>query len=127
MGRSSSGFLAICLGTQTGQLKDLLPGAIKSSHPREVREAGREACLLYEDLERVFHRLMVAYQHTPHQGLRGMTPHEKWMEGMEGSVPVVPVVPVVPALTPGAAAGVFAEIRRDASDQATRSESVWAA
>lgn len=86
-----------------------------------MREAGREACLLYEDLDRVLHRLMVAYQHTPHQGLRGMTLHEKWMEGWDGSVPVVP------ALTPGDAASVFAEISGDAGDKVSGSESIWVA
>ncbi len=77
-------------GNLSGQVKQLLPGAIQSSHPRDIRNAAREACLLYQDVYKIVHRLIVNYQHTPHHELGGMTPREKWAEGLQLGLPLVP-------------------------------------
>jgi len=81
-------------GNLSGQVKELLPGALHAADPRSVRRAGREACLLYQDIYRLLHQLILTYQHTPHQELGGLTPHEKWLEGVAWGAPLVP------ALTP---------------------------
>jgi len=81
----------------SGQIKELVTGAIHSSDPKEVRTAARSACLLYSDMDFLLHRLIVKYQHTEHRELAGMTPHQKWSEGLESSgFPVVP--PFTPAM-----------------------------
>ena len=81
----------------SGQIKELVTGAIQSSAPKEVRTAARSACLLYSDMDFLLHRLIVKYQHTEHRELGGMTPHQKWSEGLESSgFPVVP--PFTPAM-----------------------------
>ena len=77
-------------GNLSGQVKQLLPGAIQSSRPRDIRNAAREACLLYQDVYKVVHQLIVNYQHTPHHELDGMTPREKWAEGLQLGLPLVP-------------------------------------
>ncbi len=83
-------------GNLSAQVKDLLPGAIRSSEPKALRQAAQEACLLYEDLYRFFQETIVVYQHTPHHELEGMTPHEKWLEGMQFGPPLAP--PLTPAI-----------------------------
>jgi putative transposase len=81
----------------SGQVKELVAGAIQSSDPKAVRTAAKKACLLYPDMNRLFHRLIVKYQHTPHRELQGMTPHQKWSQGIESSgYPLVP--PCTPAI-----------------------------
>jgi putative transposase len=70
-------------GNFSGQMKELLPGAILSSAPRDVENAARQACLLYRDIYRLIHQMIVAYQHTPHRELAGMTPHQTWLEGWQ--------------------------------------------
>ena len=50
------------------QIKKLLPGAIRSSDPKSLRQAPREACLLYEDLYYFLQEMILVYQHTPHRG-----------------------------------------------------------
>lgn len=81
----------------SGQIKELVTGAIHSSDPKELRTAARSACLLYSDMDFLLHRLIVKYQHTEHRELGGMTPHQKWSEGIESSgFPVVP--PFTPAM-----------------------------
>ncbi len=77
-------------GNLSGQVKQLLPGAIQSSQPKDIHNAAREACLLYQDVYQIVHRLIVNYQHTPHHELGGMTPHEKWAEGLQLGLPLVP-------------------------------------
>lgn len=79
----------------SGQIKELVTGAIRSSDPKEIRTAARSACLLYSDMDFLLHRLIVKYQHTPHRELAGMTPHQKWCEGIQSSG-----FPIVPSFTP---------------------------
>ena len=75
----------------SGQIKELVKGAIPSSDPKEIRAAAKDACLLYPDMNRLLHQLIVKYQHTPHRELHGMTPHQKWSEGVQSSgLPLVP-------------------------------------
>ena len=75
----------------SGQINELVKGAIPSSDPKEVRAAAKDACLLYPDMNRLLHQLIVKYQHTPHRELHGMTPHQKWSEGVQSSgLPLVP-------------------------------------
>src|SRR5712692_6684990 len=69
----------------SGQVKELAVGAIQSSDPKDIRAAARNACLLYPDMNRLLHPLIVKYQHTEHRELGGMTPHQKWSEGIQSS------------------------------------------
>ena len=81
----------------SGQIKELVIGAIGSPDPKEIRTAAKNACLLYSDMDLILHRLIVKYQHTEHRELGGMTPHQKWSEGIQSSgFPVVP--PFTPAM-----------------------------
>ncbi len=77
-------------GNLAGQIRSYLPGAIQSSQPQHIRNAVREACLLYQDVNRFLHQTILTYQHTVHRELQGMTPHEKWLEGMQLGLPLVP-------------------------------------
>lgn len=77
-------------GNLAGQIRSLLPGALPSSQARQVRQAVRDACLLYQDVNRFLHQAILHYQHTVHSELQGMTPHEKWLEGMRLGFPLVP-------------------------------------
>lgn len=77
-------------GNFSDTLKQLFPSAIRSSDPKEVRRAASEAVYTFEDVYRLIHELILIYQHTPHSGLNGMTPHEKWMEGTKMGLPQVP-------------------------------------
>jgi hypothetical protein len=70
-------------GNLSGQMKELLPGAILSSAPKDIENAARRACLLYQDVYRIVHQLVVRYQHTPHRELDHLTPHQKWLEGWQ--------------------------------------------
>lgn len=70
-------------GHLSGRIKQDLPGAIRSSNPKDLRKAAKEACLLYEDIDRYIQQFIVRYQHTKHSALGGMSPHEKWMESVE--------------------------------------------
>ena len=74
-------------GNFSGQLKELLPEAILSSHPKHVQNAARQARLLYQDVNYIIHQLIVRYQHTPHRELDKMTPHQKWLEGWQLGYP----------------------------------------
>jgi len=81
----------------SGQVKELAAGAIVSSAPKDIRTAAHQACLLYPDVNRLLHQLILNYQHTPHRELHGMTPHQKWSEGIQSSgFPLVP--PFTPAM-----------------------------
>lgn len=70
-------------GNFSGQFQELLPGAILSGQPKAMTNATRQACLLYQDVYKIVHQLIVRYQHTPHRELNGMTPHQKWLEGCQ--------------------------------------------
>jgi hypothetical protein len=65
-------------------------GAILSSKPEDVRAARDTACLLDQDIQLFIHELVVGYQNTPHSGLGGMTPNEKFLQGIENRIPEVP-------------------------------------
>ena len=81
----------------SGQVKELVTGAIQSSDPKATRAAGNSACLLYPDMNRLLHQLILKYQHTPHRELGGMSPHQKWSEGIQSSgFPLPP--PFTPAM-----------------------------
>lgn len=81
----------------SGQVKELAAGAIQSSDPKDVRAAARNACLLYPDMNRLLHQLILRYQHTPHRELQNRTPHEVWSQGVQSSgLPLVP--PSTPAM-----------------------------
>ncbi|OLD84140.1 MAG: hypothetical protein AUF64_02715 [Chloroflexi bacterium 13_1_20CM_54_36] len=79
----------------SGQIKELVAGAMASKSPQEVRAAAGRAWLLHTDLDRLLHQLILTYQHTPHRELNGMTPHQKWCEGIQTSG-----LPLIPAFTP---------------------------
>jgi hypothetical protein len=83
-------------GNLSGQVKELLPGAIRSGDARSLHQAAKDACLLYQDIYRLIHQMIVAYQHTPHHELGGLTPSQKWVAGMQFGHPLVP--PLTPAL-----------------------------
>ncbi len=70
-------------GNFSGQMKELLPGAILSNAHQDVGNAARQACLLYQDVYTIIHQMIIRYQHTPHRELDGLTPHEKWVEGWQ--------------------------------------------
>jgi hypothetical protein len=57
---------------------------------RQWHNASQGACLLYRDVVRLVHQLVVDYLHTPHRELAGMTPHEKWLAGMQLMAAVPP-------------------------------------
>lgn len=77
-------------GNFSDTLKQMFPSAIRSSDPKEVRRAAKEAVYTFEDVYRLIHELILIYQHTPHSALNGMTPHEKWAEGIKMGLPQVP-------------------------------------
>jgi len=70
--------------------KQTLPGAILSSHPKDVQNAARKACLLYQDIDQLIHKIMVDYQHSPHSELNNVTPEEKWLQATQFSPIMVP-------------------------------------
>src|SRR6266566_4823253 len=81
----------------SGQVKELAAGAIASPDPKDLRAAARNACLLYPDMNRLLHQLILRYQHTPHRELQDRTPHEVWSQGVQSSgLPLVP--PFTPAM-----------------------------
>jgi transposase InsO family protein len=82
-------------GHLSGRIKQDLAGAIQSSAPKDLRKAAKEACLLYEDIDRYIKQFIVRYQHAPHSALREMSPHDKWMESVERIG-----LPEIPKLTP---------------------------
>ena len=77
-------------GNLSGIIKEMLPGAIRSSNHADVQNAAKEACLLYRDIDRFLHQIILKYQHTPHSELDGMTPHQKWLEGLQSGFPQIP-------------------------------------
>lgn len=79
----------------SGQLQELVKGAIFGPTAKHTREAAEEACLLSPDLDRLLHQLILTYQHTPHRELQGRTPHQVWCEGITSSG-----LPMIPPLSP---------------------------
>jgi hypothetical protein len=77
-------------GTFADQVKQFLPGVIHAGQPQSYANAVKTACLRYDDLYRFLHELVLHYQHSPHRGLHGMTPHAKWLEGLQLGLPLVP-------------------------------------
>lgn len=83
-------------GNLSGQIRELLPGAILQPDQRHWHNANQAACLLYRDIVRIVNQLVVDYMHTPHRELDGMTPHEKWLCGLKLMTPFPP--PLTPQL-----------------------------
>ncbi|MGZ6321302.1 MAG: hypothetical protein ACXWQR_18625, partial [Ktedonobacterales bacterium] len=81
--------------TLKARLATRLPGAFATPDRQAVRNAAREACLLYDDIWRGVVEEILDYLHTPHSELEGLTPHEKWVESLQVHGP-----PLIPALTP---------------------------
>lgn len=90
------GLVERLFGNLSGQLREVLPGAILQPHQRHWHNASQGACLLYGDVVRLVHQLLVDYMHTPHRELEGLTPHEKWLTGLQLMTPVPP--PLTPQL-----------------------------
>lgn len=75
----------------SGQLQELVAGAIHGNTAQQARSSAKDACFLYDDLERILHQLILTYQHTPPRELQGRTPHQVWSEGVVSSgLPMVP-------------------------------------
>lgn len=89
------GLIEVVFRKFSAKMKQHLDGAIRSSDKRDIRNAKTKARLLKTDLDRFIHELFLEHQHTPHEGLNGMTPHDKWLEGMRLGMPLIP------KLTPG--------------------------
>lgn len=83
-------------GNLSAQVKELLPGALRSNDRASLQQAIKDACLIYQDIDYILQRMTVDYQHTPHKELGGLTPHQKWLEGMKMGLPIVP--PLTPNL-----------------------------
>ena len=90
------GLIERLFGNLSGQLRERLPGAVLVPHERHWHNASQGACLLYRDVVRLVHQLVVDYLHTPHRELAGMTPHEQWLAGLRLMAPVPP--PLTPQL-----------------------------
>jgi transposase InsO family protein len=67
-------------GNLAGRLQQRLKnaGAIVSREPKDIGNAARTACLLYDDLYHFILEEVVTYQNTPHRELNGLTPNQKW-------------------------------------------------
>ncbi len=90
------GLVERIFGNLSGQLREQLPGAVLQPDQRHWHNASQGACLLYQDIIRLVHQLVVDYMHTPHRELDGLTPHEKWLAGLQLMTPVPP--PLTPQL-----------------------------
>jgi hypothetical protein len=90
------GLVERLFGNLSGQLREQLPGALLQPDQRHWHNASQGACLLYRDVVRIVHQLVVDYLHTPHRELDGLTPHEKWLAGLQLMAPVPP--PLTPQL-----------------------------
>jgi len=77
-------------GNLAGQIKEHLLGAFSPGRRKEIRNAAREACLLYQDIDWFIHQAVVTYQHTVHSELGGLTPHERWVAGLQSGIPLIP-------------------------------------
>jgi hypothetical protein len=90
------GLVERLFGNLAGQLRERLPGATFEPARRHWHNASQGACLLYRDVQRIVHQLVVDYLHTPHRELGGRTPHEQWLAGLTLMAPVPP--PLTPHL-----------------------------
>jgi hypothetical protein len=90
------GLVERIFGNLSGQLREMLPGAVLKPDQRHWHNASQAACLLYGDLVRIVSQLVVDYMHTPHRELDGLTPHQKWLHGLQLMTPVLP--PFTPQL-----------------------------
>lgn len=90
------GLVERLFGNLSGQLRERLPGAILHPSQRHWHNASQGACLLYRDVLRIVHQLVVDYLHTPHRELKGVTPHDQWLAGLKRMTPVPP--PFTPQL-----------------------------
>lgn len=90
------GLVERLFGNLSGQIREQLPGAALNANQRHWHNASQEACLLYADIQRLIHQLVVDYMHTPHTELSGQTPHQRWVAGMQLMMPVPP--PLTPQL-----------------------------
>ena len=86
------GLIERLFGNFAGQLRERLPGALLPMPQRATHDASKNACLLYRDIERILHQLMVDYLHTPHSALGMQTPHERWIAGLRLAAPIPPVL-----------------------------------
>ena len=86
------GLIERLFGNISGQLRQRLPGAILQPDQRHWHNASQGACLLYGDLQRILHQIIVDYMHTPHRDLAGQTPHERWVTGLQLMMPVPPAL-----------------------------------
>jgi len=78
-------------GNFSGKVKERLVGSIQSSSRNHIRNAAREAALLYEDIWSFIHEIVLEHQNTPRKELDYMTPNEKWLEGVEDfGLPQIP-------------------------------------
>ncbi|MBK8128949.1 MAG: DDE-type integrase/transposase/recombinase [bacterium] len=84
------GLVERLFGNLAAQLRERLPGAMLQPDQRHWHNASQGACLLYQDVEKIIHQLVVDYLHTPHRELGGLTPHEKWLAGLQLMTPVPP-------------------------------------
>lgn len=84
------GLVERIFGNLAGQLRERLPGALLRPDQRHWHNASQGACLLYRDVVRIVHQLVVDYLHTPHRELGGLTPHEQWLAGLQLMTPVPP-------------------------------------
>src|SRR3546814_17720882 len=73
-------FLTILKG-----LTDLLPGGQQFDKELwALRDPEKEACMTLDEVREALTRWIVQiYHHTPHRGLRGKAPMQKWMEGVK--------------------------------------------
>lgn len=78
------------IGNVSAAMQAHLTGAIQSSDRKHIANARKNASLLYEDIFLFLHEYILHYRHSPHSGIDGMTPHEKWQEGMSLGLPLVP-------------------------------------
>ena len=63
------GLVERLFGNLSGQLRERLPGAVLTPDQRHWHNASQGACLLYRDLRRLVHQMVVDYLHTPHREL----------------------------------------------------------
>jgi hypothetical protein len=84
------GLIERLFGNLSGQLRERLPGAVLHPNQRHWHNASQGACLLYADIRRILHQMIVDYMHTPHRDLNGQTPHDRWLVGLRLMTPLPP-------------------------------------
>ena len=81
------GLIERLFGNISGQIRELLPGALLKPSERHWHNASKNACLLYRDIARIMNQIVVNYMHTPHSELGRQTPHERWLAGLRLAMP----------------------------------------